>query len=172
MPLSLENKPLIPRAKVYEPSPENWSKIKDQIVSLENEAFGTKAFTTQEIEADFLNTKNTIVVLSDGERVIGFTYARSLDEADEPGREKEVNETVYIWDTVIKKEYRGRHLVGLIMNELENELRKKGYLFIERVAAVANNYAAGILKHYGDRIIATENRETKYGPQTFFRIRL
>ncbi len=95
-----------------------------------------------------------------------------MDEADEPGREGEAHETAYIWDTVIKKEYRGKGLVGRMMDLLEEELRRDGYLFVERVAAVSNDYAENIMDHYKDRIVATEKRETKYGSQVFFRIKL
>lgn len=158
--------------EVYKPNLAAWEKIQDRIIALEQEAFGEKAFSVQELAKDFLNEKNTIILLKDSDLVIGFTYARSLDEADEPGREDEIGETAYMWDTVIQKEYRGRHLVGVLMNALEEELRRKKYRYVERVAAVANNYANNIAKHYKDRIVRSEPRETKYGSQVFFRIKL
>lgn len=160
------------KTEVYQPDKSKWAQIRQRILLLEKEAFGDKAFDDAEIEKDFLNPRNAIALLKDESEVIGFTYARPLDEADEPCREAEARETAYIWDTVIDKRYRGRHLVGPLMDELEGELRKRGYSFVERMAAVANDYAANVAKHYGDRVVASEPQETQYGKQVFFRIRL
>ena len=160
-------------AEIYKPDRAAWPKIGPEVIALEREAFGDKAFADAYIEADFMNKKNTIALLKDGEGVIGFTYARPLGEADEPpGRESEFAETAYIWDTVIGERYRGRRLIGILMTALEKELKTKGYSFIERTATVANDYAAHIAKQYGDRVIRSEPVETKYGKQVFFRIRL
>ncbi len=159
-------------AEVYNPDPKVWEKIKADILEMEHEAFGDKAFTDEEMEGDFLNKKNTIVILKCNDKVIGFSYARSLDEADEPGRESEINETVYLWNTVIANKYRGRHLVGKLAETLEDELRRKGYSYMESYAVVKNNFAANIAKHYGDRVVKSEPKETGYGRQMYFRIRL
>jgi ribosomal protein S18 acetylase RimI-like enzyme len=159
-------------AEIYHPSPAAWNAVKDDVVFLERQAFKDKAFSPEEIEKDFLNERNTIALLKDGAKVIGFTYARPLDEADEPGRESEAAETCYIWDTVIGEEYRGRHLVGGLTGILEQELKRRGYSYMERTSMVANNYAANIARSYGDRIVRSEPKTTQYGEQVFFRIRL
>jgi len=158
--------------EIYKPDRLAWESIKSEVVALEREAFGEKSFKDDEISVDFLNPKTTTALLKKGEHIIGFTYARSLDDAKELGRESEITETVYIWNTVISKEYRGRHLVGILMSTLENELKRKGYSYIERAAMVTHEYAAHITKHYADRILKSEPVDTKYGKQVFFRIKL
>jgi ribosomal protein S18 acetylase RimI-like enzyme len=163
---------LLMTTSIYQPSKEAWNEIKDAIIRLENEAFADKAFSNEELEKDFLNPRNIIALLKNEKEVIGFTYARPLDEADEPGRESEASETAYVWDSVIDKRYRGKGLLRPLMIEFESELKRRGYSFMERTSMVANNYAANITKHYGDRIVRSEPIESKYGKQVFFRIRL
>src|SRR6266498_2505669 len=96
-----------------------WIKIKDTIFSLEKEAFAEHPFTEKELEEDFLNPKNTIVLLKNSynQEVIGFAYAKQMEPetSDSPA---EPGETAWMWDTVIKKEYRGKKLLGSIMNKL------------------------------------------------------
>lgn len=158
--------------EIYKPSEAAWAEIRSAVIALEKDAFGDKAFSDDEIAKDFLSARNTTVLLKDEGEVVGFTYARPLDEAGEPDRESEAHETAYVWDTIIDKRYRGKGLIGSLMGELEKELKRKGYSFIERTAVVANDYAAHIAKRYGDRIITSEPVETKYGKQVFFRIKL
>ena len=147
--------------------------IKETIFSLEQEAFGDKAFTEKEMTADFTN-KNTVVVLlkeKETDKIIGFMYARPIEEV-EPERIAEKGETAYLWDIVIKEEYRGRHLAGSLTAALEDELRKRNYVYMELDARTANNYAANVAKVYKDRIIKSEPHDSIWGPQVFFRIKL
>lgn len=159
--------------EVFSNNKTDWLKIKDVIFSLEKEAFDEYPFTNEELEVDFLNTENIIVLLINIEnnKVIGFAYAKpsepeSLDSPAKPG------ETAWMWDTVIKKEYRGKKLLGMMMERLEEELKKIGFKYLERNAMVANNFAENITKHYKERIIKTFALESKWGPQVFFRIKL
>lgn len=159
--------------EIFQSEHSSWNKIKDRIIFLEQEAFGDKAFTNEQISEDFLNKNNFVVLLKEKESdmIVGFTYAKPIEEA-EPNRAEEKGETAYIWDTVIKKEYRGRGLVGILTSRLEEELIKKNYKYIERYAIVANNYANNILKHYKDRIVKSKPYDSIYGPQVYFRIKL
>ena len=158
-------------ATLYTDGELPWSSIQESIFKLEDEAFGDKSFSVQELESDFINESNVIILLWHTDKIIGFTYAKPVEEA-EPERIQEKGETAWIWDVVISKEYRGRHLVGLMMEALEQELKRRNYVYIESATLVANNYAANTQKHYKNRIINSYPMDSKWGPQVFFRIKL
>lgn len=158
-------------AEVFDHTLSSWNQIESSILNLEQEAFNQNAFTTEVLKEDFLNKDNIIVLLKDSSSVIGFTYAKPMEpETDDspalPG------ETAWMWDTVIQKEYRGRKLLGEMMLKIEDELRKRGFRYLERNALIANNFAENIAKNYKDRIIKTFSLESVWGPQIFFRIKL
>lgn len=159
--------------KIFTPSLANWELIKNKILFIEKEAFGSGAFGEEKIMTDFLDPKNIVVLLKDQttDEVVGFTYAKPFEpETDDspalPG------ETAWVWDTVIQKEYRGRSLLGQMMSVLEIELKKLGFKYMERNALTANDFAENISKHYKDRIIKNFPLDSRWGPQIFFRIKL
>jgi ribosomal protein S18 acetylase RimI-like enzyme len=158
-------------AELVSPGPLAWAPLHHAILRLEHEAFGSKAFPDEWLSRDFQDTESVIVILKDtvSEKVVGFTYAKP-----EHGDTQETKEdTALIWDIVVDVAYRRRGLVGRMLGTLETELRRKGYQYIEQEAAVANNYAANIAKHYKDRIVEqSEPHDSEYGQQVFFRIRL
>lgn len=150
--------------EILEPSPYLWESFRDNIVSIESENFGENRFSDEDLKEDFINKNNTLSVLKllDTGEIIGFTYARP-----------ENKDTAFIWNTAIKKEFQNKGLIGLLMNSLEDELKKKGYKYIEREASVENNYTEKIKKHYGGRILKQgEPHDSKFGRQIFFRIKL
>lgn len=74
-----------------------------------------------------------------------------------PEREK-LPCTAYIQNTALNPDNIGHELVGRLMAKLEVELMEKGYKYLERDSAIANNYAANIQKRYGEQImIATHH---------------
>ena len=149
---------------VFAPSTTSWKEIRERIILLEREAFEERAFSDEDMSADFSDEKNSIVLLKqDGSnKIIGFTYAKP-----------ESPETAFMWDTVIDKDFRGKNLVGMLMACLEQELKRKGYIYLEREAAVAHNYARNIAKAYKGRIMEqSAPHDSVYGQQVFFRIRL
>lgn len=157
---------------IYNPKELSWDKIKKEIVGIEREAFGKKAYDEKRLADEFQNEKSIIVLLKNDQEIIGFTYAQPaaiFPKEKLPNKEK----TVWIVNTVIKKEFQGKKLVGTMSNLLEEELKKQGYKYIARHAAVANNYAKNISKVYRDRIIQQKGPfESKWGPQIFFLIKL
>ncbi|NTV44095.1 MAG: GNAT family N-acetyltransferase [Candidatus Yonathbacteria bacterium] len=147
-------------------------KILDQIISIEKEAFGSRAFTEQEITDDLFDEENIFVILrKDDEQIIGFTYAKPSDE--EHSQIPLNTKTAFIWDTAIQKEFQRKGLIQVLMSCLEEELRRRGYTHLEREATTNNNYAEHIATHYKDKIeIQSEPHDSSYGKQIFFRIRL
>lgn len=147
--------------------------IKEKILYLEKEALESQVFTEEVLKADFLDSKNTIVLLKNTElkEIIGFAYAKPFEPETEDSPAKP-GETAWMWDTIIQKEYRGRNLLGVMMSTLEKELKKRGFKYLERNALVANNFAENISKHYKDRIIKSFPLDSRWGPQVFFRIKL
>lgn len=159
--------------EIFTPNENNWELINNKILQIEKEAFGNEAFSEEEIMNDFLDSKNTVVLLknNDSNEVVGFTYAKPFEPEtnDSPAKP---GETAWMWDTVIGKEYRGQGLLGQMMSTIETELQNKGFKYLERNALVKNNFAENISKHYKDRIIKSFPLDSRWGPQIFFRIRL
>ena len=65
-----------------------------------------------------------------------------------------------------------------LLDKLDEELSRRGYMFIERDAAddkgsegTEENYADKLRKNYRERIVAEESHDSEYGPQVFFRMR-
>lgn len=58
------------------------------------------------------------------------------------------------------------------METLEEELRRRGYQYIERDTAVEGGYADNVRKNYASRIIEEQPHPSEYGDQVFFCITL
>lgn len=172
--------------EIYDPQTTPWESIRDDILRIEQSHFGENAFREETFQKSFANSDCIVVLLRDPRthHVIWFTYTSPADTAYDntfhPERLPEIaqldGKSAYVEDTAIDRDYMGKHLVGWMMQTLESELAKKGYKYIERGAATANNYAANILKTYqaSGRIVYAEPEphESKYGPQQFFRMKL
>ncbi len=156
---------------VFQSNKENWESISNDIAHLEQSAFGQNAFTPEYLESDFVNPKNTIVVLENEGVLVGFVYAKPVEEAEED-REDEAGETAYIWNIIVDQSHRGQKLGGLLMNTLLTELRNKGYKFIEICAVKEHNFAGNLEKVYKDSIVDMYDLDSKWGPQKFFRIKI
>ena len=159
--------------EIFQSSPDEWEKIRRDIISMEQESFGNEGFTDHELDTDFLNKNNIIILLwsTESNEVAGFTYLKPIEDA-EPSRANEKGETAYMWDIIIKKEYRGMHLLEVLMGRMEEELKKLGYKYVELDALVKNNFAGNISKVYKERVIKTEPHDSRWGPQVYFRIQL
>ncbi len=149
--------------EIFDPTKRSWEDIKERIIFIEQEAFGDKSFSDENLSDDFQNANNVVVLLKDSDYIVGFVYA-------EPANKEE---TALICDIVIEKKSRQKHLAGILMGGLEEELKKRKYKYIEMDTAVANNFAANISKQYKNRIIEQgEPHDSIWGQQVFFRIKL
>ncbi|MBV9279025.1 MAG: GNAT family N-acetyltransferase [Chloroflexi bacterium] len=161
------------RVEVYRPSIRAWKEIRGDIVRLEREAFGEGAFEPWYLRRELNDRANVVVLMREGATgsVVGFTCAAPFVNVEGGGGA--TKDTAYVLDTVIDERSRGQGLVGGMMRLLEAELRRRGFRFLERDAAVAHGYAANIAKAYAGRIVHQgESHESEWGPQVRFRIRL
>lgn len=159
---------------VYDPRCLPWDAIRADVLRIEGEQFGEGAFDEEYLKEEFEDPDNVAVLLWDtaGKRIAGFTYAVPVGGVHQE-REPESLETAYICDTALDAPYQRRGLIGELMGCLEEELRRRGYRYLERDAAVANGYAETISRAYWDRIVVkSDPHQSEWGLQVFFRIRL
>jgi GNAT superfamily N-acetyltransferase len=160
-----------PRASIFDPEDDRWDRVATHVCGLEREAFGVGAFSAAYLHGEFVSTANTVSLLVARDAVVGFSIASPMEIFD-PVRERDTD-TAYISDTVISAGWRGKGLIRLMMQELERELCRRGFLFMERDAAVASGYAASIERAYGERIVRQRGpRDSEWGLQMWFRIQL
>ncbi|MEK7506296.1 MAG: GNAT family N-acetyltransferase [Patescibacteria group bacterium] len=148
-------------AEFIPPSPSNWEIFGNQIYKIERNIFGEKSLDEKMMESDINSPEANLVLLKDGDAVVGFTYA--LPESEGVAR---------IVDTVIAKEYQKKGLVAILMSSLEAELKRKGYEYVTRDAMVDNGYAGKIAKNYSSGIVETREFMGEWGKQRYFKIKL
>lgn len=172
--------------EIYNPQTTPWESIKDNVVRIEHSHFGENAYSEEKLKEYFNRPDCTVALLRDPQThtVVGFSYTTpaetEYDEEFHPERLEELEQldgkSAYIGDTAIDRSYMGKHLVEKMMRTLEDELVRKGYRYMERDAATANNYAVNIKKTYeaNGRLVYAEPEphKSKYGSQQFFRMRL
>ncbi|MFH0800114.1 MAG: GNAT family N-acetyltransferase, partial [Pseudomonadota bacterium] len=139
---------------------EGWQHVQDDIRAIDRLAFRGQA--AEILKSVFANPENTAVVLRDQRsgRIVGYSYAS-----------RKSSDTAYIDTTVIHPAHQGQGLVGKLMEKLEEELRRRGFKYVERDALIENGYADSIKRHYGNRILE-QRRFIISVPQMHFRISL
>jgi ribosomal protein S18 acetylase RimI-like enzyme len=143
------------------PGQSNWETYGTRIYEIERSIFGEKSLDKEMMRSDINDPKTTLIVLKDGDSIVGFTYA--LPESEGVAR---------IVDTVFLKEYQGRGFVAMLMARLEAELRKNKYIYVTRDVMIENGYADKVMKNYSSRIVATKEFTGTWGKQRYFKIRL
>jgi GNAT superfamily N-acetyltransferase len=159
---------------IWNPALDPWDALAPDIAFLERQAFEDKAFDTEYLRSEISDPAHVVALLtkSPDARVLGFTYALPVTEI-EPHRSPRAANTAYIADSVLEAGIRGQGHIGPLMSCLEDELRHRGFEYLERHAAVAHGYARKVCKHYSARIeVQRRPNMSEWGPQVFFRIRL
>ena len=163
--------------ELIEPSPETWQQVREAFLQIEKAHFGEGGLSEEEFAESF-NDPDSIIVLTrdvEGEKIVGFTFTQPVEHVYggefHPERPK-FPKTAYVVNTGLDPNYVGHKLIGPMMDVLEKELVRRGYEFIERDAATANNYAGNIKKAYGESILESQEHQSQYGDQVFFRIKL
>ncbi len=155
-----------PYSLFYNPDTDQWSTIWPSISKLEDDCFPGKGLGEEYLQGVFEDPNNLIVLLKSGSEIIGFSCGIP---------DKENPDTLYIETTEITPSQQSKGLVSQLMTKLEDEARRRGFLFITRDAEIANGYADKIVKNYSDRIIESHDHESEYsmgGMQRFFKIAL
>lgn len=172
--------------EVYNPETLPWDNVRNDILNIEKTAFGDKeAFDEDTLKEDLMNPTTITVFLRDTttNKIIGFSYAQptSLVYPNFYPERTFSHDTAYIADTVIHPQYQKKGLLPILMANLDAELTRYGYSFIERDSADnrkklkkdEETYADKIKRNNLARIIDEKKWEsTDYGQQRFFRMKL
>lgn len=163
--MSIESREPSPLAQVesHNLSPQNWGELKEDVLRIEKECFGESSLTEEDFMDVVASSQAVLALLKKGHHVIGFTFA---------GPDQYEEKTLTIYSTAITPSEQGKGHVASLMKVIEEEARQKGYSFISRYAATDNNYAGKIEKNYGERIVETFNRDSEWGKQQYFKIKL
>lgn len=106
--------------------------------------------------------QNDILVIADQQDLIGFTIAHIYTENPEIAN---------IGFTGVDPAYRGRGIVGQMMEQLEIELKRRKVEYLTRNTRTEQGYADAIERYYGDRITESKD-ELGVDPKRYFRIKL
>ncbi|HSX19222.1 MAG TPA: GNAT family N-acetyltransferase [Candidatus Saccharimonadales bacterium] len=162
------------KLETFDPSKTSWRKARKDVIDLEKANFGDNGDDEKSLREGFVNTQNTIVVVKDEDRIIGYTLAKPAqvlyeEESDwEAFRGREAStDTAYIYNTVLAPEYQGKGYVAQMYAGLDQALLSKGYKRIHRDSAVENGLAANILKNNQGKIISNFEHDSPYGRQMF-----
>lgn len=162
---------------------EKWKGIREDLLIIEEAQFDDPS-SEDLLEQHFQEPGTVVILLRDTQtkKVVGFSYSIPLrnyvarngkNYQENIEREDNGKNTAYIMDTAIHPDYTGHHLVGKLMDTLEDVLRQRRYAFIERDAKVKNGYANNIRKNSAGRIVGEPiYHDSDWGPQVFFRLRL
>ncbi|HEX7041780.1 MAG TPA: GNAT family N-acetyltransferase [Patescibacteria group bacterium] len=159
--------------KVWNPYLQPWETIKTDILNIEKSAFSPQVASTEERLYRVFNLTSTSVIflLNDKGDIVGYTCAYPLSE-----NKTKDDKTAYIESTAIKPDYQGFRLVGKLIGSLEEALKRKGFMYIERDALIDNGYADKITRSdtYKERILESYDWFNTYMQQwqRHFKIRL
>lgn len=167
--------------EVYRPEEIPWDTIKEDILRIDSSASEGEPFPEEMLERDFQDPDTTVILMRDRQTdaIVGFSYAKPTTKTypeDFPERPAS-QDTAYIYYTALDTSHQGQGLVVPLLEKLDEELSRRGYMFIERDAAddkgeeTEESYADKLRKNYRERIVAEESHDSEYGPQVFFRMR-
>ncbi len=158
--LEAENVEQLKKIKASIIKPIDWPRIRSAIMQLEVKAFESKGYSEAELEKEFTDPKNIIIVLRDGDQIIGYTSAIP-----------ENKDSLYISSTAILPKYQGQGFVSDLMAKLDTIAVGRGYQYYERHAAVENGYAEKLKRNY-EIIEESEYYSDQYGKQKYFKMKI
>ncbi len=161
-------------ARTLEPSAENWRLYGPEILRLEHLCFGQASYTESELERDCTHTNTILAILQDSTAAvadsaakpatIGYGYA--LPDEDLP-------DAAYLSSIAIDPQFQGRGLVGRLLGLLEEQIKLTGrYTYLTLDAAIENGFADSINRHYHERVIESNDHDSQWGRQRYFKIAL
>ena len=135
---------------VFDYSPDSWAKIADDIARIDLHAFTDPSNDTHEHVRDGFSRPNfdnpeflTVLLQNEAGSVIGYSQAEQFW----------THVSARIVRTALAPEYKGRGLVGSLMDRMEAELKARGVTVVMRKVRINNGYAEAIRRHYGERIV-------------------
>ena len=167
--------------EIYDAKKTPWNEIKDDIMRIEISSSGEKPGLDEEILKEAFEDPASIIIITKDmgkNKIVGFSLAGPAAIAyleDYPERPTN-DDTAYIWDSAFEKGYQGHGLIAPVNEEMEQQLTKRGFSFMERDVAndkkdkdstTEETYADKIRKNYKGRIIKEESHDSEYGPQVF-----
>jgi GNAT superfamily N-acetyltransferase len=140
-----------------------WEAVRRDVLRIDRYGFGLNAASDEDNKNQWGKAfMNAVVRDADqGGSVVGYTMVFEAWP-----------DTAYIRYSAIAPEWRGKGVIGILMDVVEKELRAAGIPYLSRDARIENGYADKVEKHYGDRIVAKYDHASLLGPLRFFRIRL
>lgn len=163
----------------FDHTAESWNKIEPAVVELMSElmedenlksdstpVLGDKDDDSEDIESFpsmremFFDTETTLILLYEGDDVIGLTFAFPYIKFNPAYKEQANEKTAYIYGTILRENKRGKGLVKHLNQKMDAVLTSKGYTHERRDAKVG--YAEKLIAVYGVRVKAGEE-ENKYG---------
>ena len=148
------------KAEIF--SGQDWEKTREQIMEIEGRAFKGGGYGESHLQAEFENPNNIVVVIKDGEKIIGYCSAFP-DHNDKEGL------TLYVSSTALLPEYQGKGLVSDILYRLDREAEKRGYKYLTRDAAMEHGYADKLKKNY-KVVVEGEPKMSPYGLQKYLKV--
>jgi GNAT superfamily N-acetyltransferase len=154
----------------------NLSKISVELAEMESLNFGIDGFDAGFIASHLMNVAGAAVILFNEGKAVGYTAAnsaRSLYVSNVYYLGRDFNKTAYLVNSSLRPEFQRKGLIWQMMEPLEEELRKKGYQFLDRDSKADTGYADKVIRHYGDRVVfARLVEDTMWGKQQYIRVRL
>jgi ribosomal protein S18 acetylase RimI-like enzyme len=141
------------QAEVFIPSPSSWEKVRSDIIQVRKETFPMLPSREERLQTDFQDPATTVSLLRTAKgEVVGYSYAVPIGEVT-PKRERENTTTAYIKGTAIRPDFQNQGLLPPLLTNLDEQLREKGFIFVEQHARTANGYATTLEKVYDQRIV-------------------
>lgn len=156
----------------------------ERMSELDLQEFGVRFGMDYSKAADYLvYTPNSVACVlrnQETQQIEAFTIALAARDAYAMAgySDRSAEDTIaYIATTVVDPKMRGQKQVNRLMTALEEKLREKGYIYIDRDAndtkqAGGRSYADSIIAQAGDRMVHQEAVQTQLGPQRYIRMKL
>ena len=138
--------------------------------------FGHDGFTSDFILHELGDKNGAVVVLLDGDVVVGYTSAMSAEVVYTTnsyyyGRDHEG--IAYNTNSSIHPNYQHKGYVWMMMNLLEGVLLEKGYKILDTDAKSDTGFADKMVSRYAERVVFAEPpKATMWGHQRYIRIKL
>jgi predicted GNAT family acetyltransferase len=125
------------RIKAELVKPGDWEKLRDQIMEIERLAFDGRGYSEFHLRQEFSEERNIVIVLRDGDRVIGYSTALPMSRDE-----------LHVSSTAIHPDYQGRGLVSDLLYAMDVEATRQGYRYYQREANHGNGYAEKLKRNY------------------------